>query len=519
MEDKFKTFEYQISTDPKFQNKDFGITPDLERQLESLAIGCRDRKNKKIIDKLTQLIIQYPTVPMLKNYLSVAYDVQENHKKAMEVNNWIIAEHPDYLWAKINQANFCIEEKNTAKVPEILGEAMDIKQLYPDRDVFHLSEVTGFFEIAIRYFAAIENLEQAEIRLKILKEIAPDHPDTQQAEYYLFALRLKNAPLRIKKENEARITPKIATKRLSSNKVEVPFFTHPEINNLYHYGIRIPHGILSEILELPRQTLIADLEMVINDSIERYDHFKELKYNEETTSFPFHAMFLLKELKAEEILPKVLAFLESDNDFLDFWLGDHLTTSIWQCLYVLGINNTGILKEFLLKPGIYTYSKTAVSETLCQMVLHHPEKKEEITAIFSEVFTHFAEASLEDNLLDTDFLGLAIGGAFHCHLDELLPIIKTLYEKQYVALGINGDYNAVEKYFRKPSAFNHKRNNYSIFELYDHILSTWSGYNEEKKEYSYNRTIPIEQVKSEKIGRNDDCPCGSGKKYKKCCMK
>lgn len=26
-------------------------------------------------------------------------------------------------------------------------------------------------------------------------------------------------------------------------------------------------------------------------------------------------------------------------------------------------------------------------------------------------------------------------------------------------------------------------------------------------------------VRSEKIGRNDPCPCGSGKKYKKCCGK
>jgi len=23
--------------------------------------------------------------------------------------------------------------------------------------------------------------------------------------------------------------------------------------------------------------------------------------------------------------------------------------------------------------------------------------------------------------------------------------------------------------------------------------------------------------KSERVGRNDPCPCGSGKKYKKCC--
>ncbi|UJL48206.1 SEC-C domain-containing protein [Virgibacillus sp. NKC19-16] len=28
-----------------------------------------------------------------------------------------------------------------------------------------------------------------------------------------------------------------------------------------------------------------------------------------------------------------------------------------------------------------------------------------------------------------------------------------------------------------------------------------------------------ESKKSVKVGRNDPCPCGSGKKYKKCCGK
>ena len=32
-------------------------------------------------------------------------------------------------------------------------------------------------------------------------------------------------------------------------------------------------------------------------------------------------------------------------------------------------------------------------------------------------------------------------------------------------------------------------------------------------EQKKSRTI----VKGEKVGRNDPCPCGSGKKYKKCC--
>lgn len=34
-----------------------------------------------------------------------------------------------------------------------------------------------------------------------------------------------------------------------------------------------------------------------------------------------------------------------------------------------------------------------------------------------------------------------------------------------------------------------------------------------KKEYSISQ-----MVVSNKVGRNEDCPCGSGKKYKKCCL-
>lgn len=30
--------------------------------------------------------------------------------------------------------------------------------------------------------------------------------------------------------------------------------------------------------------------------------------------------------------------------------------------------------------------------------------------------------------------------------------------------------------------------------------------------------VPQKVRKHKKIGRNDPCPCGSGKKYKKCCL-
>ena len=113
---------------------------------------------------------------------------------------------------------------------------------------------------------------------------------------------------------------------------------------------------------------------------------------------------------------------------------------------------------------------------------------------------------------------MAIGNAIDCHLLELLPIIKTLFDKRFVSLEINGDYNETETYFNTKPKYSHKKNVYTIFELYEDVLNTWSGYKEDDNDFTPSREIP-KAVTSEKIGRNDDCPCGSGKKYKKCCMK
>ena len=40
---------------------------------------------------------------------------------------------------------------------------------------------------------------------------------------------------------------------------------------------------------------------------------------------------------------------------------------------------------------------------------------------------------------------------------------------------------------------------------------------ERKKSIVFDEKKAKEPVKKQKIGRNDPCPCGSGKKYKKCC--
>jgi preprotein translocase subunit SecA len=53
--------------------------------------------------------------------------------------------------------------------------------------------------------------------------------------------------------------------------------------------------------------------------------------------------------------------------------------------------------------------------------------------------------------------------------------------------------------------------------LYD--LEEWEPLltEERRKELYREQKNSSTVVKDKKIGRNDPCPCGSGKKYKKCC--
>jgi effector-binding domain-containing protein len=506
---------YNITTDPGFQNEKAGNTEDLIKQFKKLYFESQNKKNKKIITKLTALILKYPASPQLKNFLSVAHNVQGNYKKATEVNNWILTEHPDYLFAKLNVANDYITDGQAQKVPEVLGEAMEIKELYPGRDLFHLAEVTGFYKVAIRYYAAIKNLELAENRLEVLNEIAPGHPDAVSAETFLLALRLEKGMERWKEDKAARIkVTSIRPVPLSKQKTP-PVFNHAEINNLYQYGLRIPAEKLKEIIALPRETVIADLEKILLDAIDRYQYFKDLGYEEETHNFPLHAICLLSELKSENSLPAVLDFLENNEEVLEFWLGDHRTSTLWLPLYLLSQNSLVILKQFLIKPGICTYSKTAGSEALCQMVLYQPEKRNEIITIYKEVLSYFSHADLEDKVIDSDFLGLTIGDIIDCALIELLPVIKELFDKKYVGLEINGPYEEVEQYLKNPKSWDYKKSIDNIFELYEDILITWAGYSEDEDDYEEDEIQ--EPAVSVKPGRNDPCPCGSGKKYKKCC--
>lgn len=297
-----------------------------------------------------------------------------------------------------------------------------------------------------------------------------------------------------------------------------PVFAHPEINDLYQYGLQIPHEKLKAILALPRETLVADLEKLLADAVDRYPFFLQSGWGEEVSFFPLHAFCLLGELKAETSLPIFLRVLENDEEILEFWFGDHLTETLWLPMYLLSENNLQLLKAFLLKPELHTFAKIVVSEALAQMALNQPAKRKEIASIYSEVLSWYNQPDLDDATIDREFIALTIGDLIDCNFIELLPVVKELYDKKRVSITVNGTYDDVVTFFKKPAVIDRRRKVVSIFDLYQNILDTWASYAEEGNKFSDFEETFSQATALVKIGRNDQCPCGSGKKFKKCCL-
>ena len=523
MHEEFEIFGYRITTDPGFQDKRDHITPSLKWELEKIYPQIQ-KGNKTVIRKLPSLIERHPQNPQLKNYLSSAYASSGNHKKAIEVNEWILSEHPNYLFGLLNKAYQLIDDDKPELVPEMLGNTMKISNLYPDRDVFHLAEVTGFLKLAITYFTAIGHIDQAEIRLQILEDIAPEHPDTESARKHLFYKRLEAGAKRFEDEEKTKIKVRAQGNYRSVQTNEPPVFNHPEIEWLYQYDSNIEKEKLEKILSLPRETLIKDLQTVLTDIIQRYTYFRKLeeagRLGEEAIFFGCHAVYLLGELEAEEALDFILETFKQDSDFLQFWYFDLLTEDFWEILLKTGKNQLGKLQDFVLRPNIDTYARTEIINSVSQLAHHYPEQRTEVIDWLGTIMGGVIAANPDSGIIDSDFNGFLIWEAVELRGVELLDKIEQLYELGYVSEGIAGSFEDIKQDIDRKPRYDYKREFANIFESYDELNSfASSGSNEETVFPNYSNPVYPKQASSApQAGRNDPCPCGSGKKYKKCCL-
>ncbi|WP_029036944.1 SEC-C metal-binding domain-containing protein [Salinimicrobium xinjiangense] len=529
---KYKTPTYVISGNSSLLDEINHITPEVGRILLELKPDIENGR-KYLLKKINKLCLQYPRVPVFKNILSNLYEQQGNMKQAIAVNHWLVKEHPHYLFGKVNLAAEYLSREEPHKVPEILGEYLEIGTLYPERKEFHVEEVLAFNLIVIHYFLAIGEIDDAELRVELLQDLDEDHPKTRQALDAIQRWYLLNAAVRTegRKETERKVPVKDTRSHLQTE--EAPQFNFPEqIGWLYEKGLKIDFFEIEKILQLEPQKLVEDLEKMLQDSIARFDYFMEaaLKENVELQEldFPQHALLLLGHLKSERSFDQILLVLQQDKEFTDFWFGYNLSYLLENAIFHCGRNKIPELFKFLKQPNICGQSKAVVGETLVKMIGEQGDNDKYIPK-YKELLDHYIANADDENLADTEAIGFLISDVVDLGYNSLLPEIKQLFELDLVDSFICGAYERLEPEMRKFSYMPYEgfakqelNQQYQFFNEEDsHLFPIETSdfdemYYRQSLEAIEEMNKPLRSEK--KIGRNDPCPCGSGKKYKKCCL-
>jgi tetratricopeptide (TPR) repeat protein len=171
--------EYEVTSEPILDRAYKRLPKEVKEAIERLHDESR-RRPREAIPELVELIEEYPDVPILYNFLSIAYSRSGQREKSEAVVRENYRRNPDYLFARLNYVETCLAKGDYDEVAEILEHKFDLKLLYPKRKRFHISEVVNFMGLVGIYFFEIGERDAAQKYYDVLQQIGGGYPITRQ---------------------------------------------------------------------------------------------------------------------------------------------------------------------------------------------------------------------------------------------------------------------------------------------------------------------------------------------------
>lgn len=208
---------------------------------------------------------------------------------------------------------------------------------------------------------------------------------------------------------------------------------------------------------------------------------------------PVHAWRTLGQLGAEKAVEPLLGIFWMLEDG-DEWIEEELP----RVMGMIGFRSTPRLNEYMKDRLNGSDTRIMAAWSLKEIGEKFPEKRNECIKILTEQLTRYSK---EDEELNGEIVDCLI----KLKAVESLGIIKKAYEADCVDYYINGDFEDVEIEFGLKKKRTKER---------DYVIVL------EKRDDSLKDAIQKAEklLGKKKISKNKPCPCGSGRKYKKCCL-
>lgn len=322
----------------------------------------------------------------------------------------------------------------------------------------------------------------------------------------------------------------------SSLRIELPQFHFPELEILFRHDVRIPMDEMEKLLQLEREPLVADLVQILNHLPKWQAEFLpdadfESQALPPDRSFALHALSLLGEIRQAETLPSLFHLLRQDQEFMDLWLGNFLAESFWEILFRVGGHHLHKLGSHLLEDFPAKEARPALLDSLVQIAWHQPVRRQDVFGEFQKLLDAIEAGTSPHN---PDFLGRLFRRLTDLRATQFMPQLKRIFEQHPIETSISGEWWKIEEDMHGYVNSVAKRPLFDLQGRYAHLVATLFPSNEENlyNAVSIDGVSPTRprrgprvvhsstgrpfQRKHAKVGRNDPCPCGSGKKYKKC---
>ncbi len=290
-------------------------------------------------------------------------------------------------------------------------------------------------------------------------------------------------------------------------------------------GHQIPREALAEVIQ--RREEFVPLLIAAIEKATTLHHDIDLR-----DDLPFFALYLLAELRETRALEPILTWFTQDRlDDERPIFGDTITSDGAAILAAVAHDNPARLREYVRRPDLSPWVRAAVFDALVLQVLTGEQPRDIVVEFFADLFA--TNAFGNDRVTWT----LLIGTSMDIHPAELLDGIRGIYERELVDLFVVGDFDEVER----EAALDREDHLYLMAKDSRPITDTaaavagWACFEQRPRPRRHRlghrsrEPLPDAEFFDEepgvtirheqpKIGRNDQCPCGSGKKYKKCCL-
>lgn len=229
------------------------------------------------------------------------------------------------------------------------------------------------------------------------------------------------------------------------------------------------------------------IELAIDSSYNliNYQEYKELV--ERFFYATIHAVNILGKIKAVESIDFILKKMEEEGEENEYFLEAFVS-------YVtnMGINGLDFFEKYIFeKPELYEL--ISIFDGIDYMLEEEPNS----VCRIEEIMLRY----LKNEKTHPVPLSFAISTLINIGENKHIDLIRETFKTKDVDTLLRGDIEDIEIAL----GLREKRDtNNSVELMFEEMMNR-------------NRTLQS-QISEPKIGRNDPCPCGSGKKYKKCCL-